>query len=165
MEEFKEIRDYPNYRVGNKGTILRKNGKPLKLVHSWNGYLRAHLSKDNKPKLFFVHRLVYEAFVEPIPTNMYINHKDENKENNSVENLELVTISDNDNYGTRNLRISNNRTYKKFIIQLSKDGEFIKEWKCSKKLLENSGFNYCNILRCCKGERKSHNGYLWKYKQ
>lgn len=61
----------------------------------------------------YLHRLIYETFIGDIPQGMQINHKDENKMNNDIENLEVVTPKQNCVYGTRNERISNSCKGKK----------------------------------------------------
>lgn len=73
-----------------------------------NGYLCVGLTKDGKHRTFLVHRLVADAFVENSKPDVYdcVNHKDENKQNNCVDNLEWCDRNYNDNYGTRNQRLS-----------------------------------------------------------
>lgn len=158
----KQIKNYPDYTISDKGEIQRY-GKTLKPATTPKGYLRVQLSKDNKQKMFFVHRLVYETFVGEIPTGLFVNHIDENKQNNSVENLNLMSAKDNDKWGTRNSKVG--RKSKVYILQLSKDGEIIGRFNSSKKHFESLGYSYSNILRCCKGEGKTHKGYLWKFEK
>lgn len=113
---------YPDYEISTLGrvkslerTIIRKNGRKntyperiLKPSKNKFGYLVVGLHKDGKLKNFTVHRLVCLAFLEN-PNNLpQINHKDENKENNHVDNLEFCTAKHNTNYGTRNERASKN---------------------------------------------------------
>lgn len=115
-EIWKDIPEYEGqYQVSNFGRVksLERKGtynRIMKPHKCKNGYLYVCLSKDNKYKTFLLHRLVALAF---IPNNnptkkTQINHKDENKENNKVENLEWVTPKENTNYGTRNERASKN---------------------------------------------------------
>lgn len=61
---------------------------------------------EGRKKYMLVHRLVYMAHKGLIPKGLQVNHKDEDKENNCIENLELMTQKENCNYGTRNQRIS-----------------------------------------------------------
>lgn len=108
IEEWKDVPNYEGlYQVSNLGRIksLRdKNGKArekiLKLKLSKFGYYQICLCKNGKQKWYFVHRLVALAFI-PNPNNLpQINHIDENKTNNYVENLEWCTSKYNSNYGT-----------------------------------------------------------------
>ena len=125
-----------------------------------NGYLRVNLYKDGKMKRHLIHRLVAMAYI-PNPENLpEINHKDENKTNNCLQNLEWCDAKYNHNYGTINERISNSR--KKPILQFDLDGNFIREWPSIIDVgIELSG----HICDCAKGNRKSAYGYIWKYKE
>lgn len=70
------------------------------------GYLQVELRKDGKRKGFLVHRLVVTSFIGPIPKGMEVNHINEDKRDNRLENLELVTHKENINFGTRNERVA-----------------------------------------------------------
>lgn len=116
-EIWRDIKGYEGlYKVSNYGRIKSlerkdclgrsKKEKILKLSEDKDGYLLITLHKNKKVKTFKVHRLVAETFV-PNPNNYpIINHKDENKINNHVSNLEWCTVKYNNNYGTRNERSS-----------------------------------------------------------
>lgn len=152
--------------LGNGKSINSKEGilKPGKIKQ---GYLFVNLYKDGKRKMFLVHRLVAEAFL-PNPENLpFINHKDEDKTNNSVDNLEYCTREYNNNYGTRNERVAKANTNgekSKKVLQFSLTGEFIREWPSTMECGRN-GFNQGAVATCCRGEIKSHKGYIWKYKE
>lgn len=103
----KPIRGYPGYCIADDGTVFsRRNGKPMKPDKINGGYLRVGLYNPStkSTKRILVHRLVAEAFVPNPKGNLYVNHIDEDKENNRAENLEWVTFSENINHGTRNAR-------------------------------------------------------------
>ena len=112
-EIYKDIKDLEGkYQVSNFGQILslnyRKTGKAelLKPGKTKDGYPIVILYKDGKKKTFTIHRLVAETFL-PNPNNLLeVNHKDEDKTNNSVDNLEWCTREYNINYGTHNERMS-----------------------------------------------------------
>lgn len=116
MEIWRDITGYEGlYQVSNKGKIKslhygkEKILKPRKVK---KGYLSISLHKDNKSRSFRVHRLVGKEFI-PNPYNLpQINHIDEIKTNNCVENLEWCSAEYNDNYGTRNERISKSKRKK-----------------------------------------------------
>ena len=175
MEEiYRDIKDYKGlYQVSNFGRIMSLNygrtrkAKLLKLDTTHKGYLKVGLSINGKRKFVFVHRLVAEHFI-PNPDNLpEVNHIDENKENNIVENLEWCDRKYNINYGTRNEKSAKTLTngkQSKPVLQLSLDGEFIKEWESSREIHRQLG--YCNsfIGKCCKGKYESAYGFRWEYK-
>ena len=103
----KQIIDYPNYSITDDGRVWSHiSNKWMKTISDKRGYHRIRLSKDGKAKTFLVHRLVWTSFNGTIPEGKEINHKDEDKTNNNLSNLELVTHQENCNYGTRIERCS-----------------------------------------------------------
>ena len=173
MEIWEDIEGYEGlYQVSNLGRTKRlyKNDKEkiLKLMSDRKGYLRVDLYKEGKRKTYTVHRLVAQAFIPNLENKLEVNHKDEDKTNNKVENLEWVTRRENNNYGTRNERIAksqtNNKKKSKPIYGINiKTNERI-EFPSTREA-ERSGFNSSNIVDCLKGRRKSHKGYKWFYKE
>lgn len=111
-EIWKDIKGYEKlYQVSNLGNVRRikfinnrtqkDKIKMLKLIKDKKGYLKINLWKNNKSKMFLVHRIVAETFILN-PNNLpQVNHKDENKSNNCVENLEWCSQKYNNNYGNR----------------------------------------------------------------
>ena len=91
-----QIKGYENYTIDTKGDVVNQTTKQmLKGSIGVNGYKYYRLSLNNKKKMFYAHRLVAEAFI-PNPSNLpVVNHKDGNKLNNNIDNLEWVTYSDN----------------------------------------------------------------------
>ena len=172
MEEiWKDIKGYEwKYQVSNYGRVkslnYRRTGNErlLKPILQPTGYLFVMLCKPLKN--FFIHRLVAEAFI-PNPDNLpQVNHKDEDKTNNHVDNLEWCTQLYNLNYGSRNKRISesqlNHPNKSKKVYQYTLYGELVKEWESINECVRN-GFNLGAVFSCCKGERKTHKGYRWTY--
>lgn len=183
MEEiWKDIEGFEDlYQVSNMGRVRSltrnkkgKNGVPCPIQgrimkqHICFGYYYITLSKNGKYKGFRVHRLVANAFI-PNPDNLpQVNHKDENKANNCVDNLEWCDSKYNVNYGTgtERSRLSNtNGKCSKTVLQYSLDGTFIKEWKSTMDVQRNLGFANSHISECCRGEQAYGYGYLWKYKK
>ena len=95
------IKHNDNYEISNLGNVRNKKTKRiLKPFTTSNNYLKVKLSKNNKQIDYFVHRLVAQAFI-PNPNNYpEVNHKDENKLNNALSNLEFLTHKENIHYGT-----------------------------------------------------------------
>ena len=103
VTNMKEIKGYAGlYKITDTGKVWSvKKQKFLTPDHDRTGYERVTLSNNKVGRRFFVHRLVYTAFCGEIPSGLYINHKNEIKTDNRVENLELVTCQQNNTYGTR----------------------------------------------------------------
>ena len=153
------------YEVSDQGRVKSIGyGKEriLKSIRDKDGYLFVNLYKNVDHKTCKVHRLVAQTFI-PNPDNLpQVNHKDENKENNSVQNLEWCTNKYNSNYGTRTQRQADKKS--KPVIQYTKSGEFVKEWKSATDVERNLGFDNGYISNCCNGKRKSAYNFIWKFK-
>lgn len=167
-EEWRDIKDYEGlYQVSNFGNVRNLNyyGKThrielLKLQKTRDGYIRVGISKNSYQKFFRVHRLVAQAFI-PNPLNLpQVNHKDENRSNNCVDNLEWCDAPYNSSYGTRGERISKNKS--KPVYQYTLDGELVKIWSSTQECGRN-GYTQINVSKCCRGILKKHNGYRWSY--
>lgn len=126
------------------------------------GYVYVVLHKDGIKKMKTIHRLVAEAFLDNPDNLPQVNHKDENKLNNSVENLEWCDAKYNVNYGTALTR----RTIKKskIVYQYDLKGNFIREWSSTMECGRN-GYNQGSVSACCRGKRKYHKDCIWKYKE
>ena len=119
------------------------------------GYFQVVLCKNGECKQFLVHRLVASAYLSNPENLPEINHKDENKTNNCLQNLEWCDHKYNSNYGTRNEKI------KKPILQLDLDGNLIREWPSATDVGKEVRKN---IVGCLIGKQKTALGYIWKYK-
>lgn len=180
MEIWKDIKDYEGlYQVSNYGMVsslnYKRTGKTNVLRNNEirGGYLYVYLHKNGKRKMFLVHRLVAQAFIPNLFDEHQVNHKDENKHNNfcgtpendfNDGNLEWCSSSYNINYGTRIERVVEKMTngkQSKPILQLTKNGELVREWPSIQEAGRN-GFEPGNVVNCCRGKLKSHKGYLWK---
>ena len=114
MEEiWKDIEGYEGlYQVSNLGRIKSLHGLSEKIMKNSNGsggYQKLSLTKNKIPKNFFVHRLVAQAFIPNPESKPEVNHIDEDKTNNRVDNLNWMTSKENNDWGTRNKRLSINR--------------------------------------------------------
>lgn len=173
MEVWKPIKGYEgSYEVSNLGNVRSLDryayserwkgnrlikGHILKPSKTTNGYLRLELTnKEGKGKKYMVHILVAEAFI--LNPNKYeqINHKDENKSNNDVSNLEWCTAKYNINYGTWK-----QRHFVK-VGQYSLDGQLLNTYN-SETETAKYGFNPSCISKCINNRINSHKGYLWRY--
>ena len=121
-----------------------------------NGYLELEILG----KHHYIHRLVAEAFI-PNPYNFpCINHKDENKENNNVENLEWCDYSYNTNYGTRTKRAKEKQFGDRFVVINLDTGDV---YQTPKDASRATGIHNDSISRVCKGKSKTAGGYRWRY--
>ena len=166
-EEWKPIPGYAGkYEVSSWGRVKsnsqKSKGRILVPIQEPTGYYRVNLYKDGKVKKCAIHRLVAEVFL-PNPSNLpQVNHRDEIKQNNYVENLEWCTPSYNSSYGTRMQRVK--EKISKPILQLDKQGNVIKEWSSISKVSKDlSVSGRSHITDCLKGRRKTALGYMWKY--
>lgn len=158
------IRD--GYLVNRDGSIYKLNWCRTKTMRkvkqSTNplGYLE--FGFNGKP--VYSHRFIAECFL-PNPKKLpEVNHKDENKANNCVDNLEWCTHKYNINHGTRNKRVSTSRKNKscsKKVYQYTLDGKFVKEWNSINEIGKKLGYNISIICMCCKGKCKQAYNSVW----
>lgn len=141
------------------GRKIPKQGKILKERITHNGYTRVQLG-ENKDR--YIHRLVASAFI-PNPDKLpQINHKDENKRNNCVENLEWCTNKYNINYGTAKERISEKHSTRP-IRQFAMDGRLIAEYKGVIDAVHKTGYKESPIRQCCDHKTHTSYGFVWEY--
>lgn len=159
------------YEVSNLGNVRSLN------YHNWGivrnltpvmdkyGYMRVCLCKGNKQYNGLVHRMVARAFLENPLDLPQINHINEDKSDNRVENLEWCDCLYNNNHGTRNERISKSKrnTKSKTVIQMDLQGNFIREWVSLNEIMRVLGFNAAFVARCCHGVKPTAYGYRWQY--
>lgn len=154
MEEYKIYKD--NIEVSNYGNIKIKGilKKPYK---DKDGYLI--ISFKNKP--YKVHRLVAEMFIDNPYNKKEVNHKDMNKENNNVSNLEWNTHLENMKHAFKNKNIGDQ--HNKPVVQHKLNGEVIKIWKSIKEATETLRIPTGNISKCCQGKIGRTGIYKWSY--
>lgn len=164
-EIWKDIAGYEGqYQVSNLGRVkslnYRQTGRPAIISYSLVcGYKRVALSRFNKRKDFFVHRLVWEAFNGPIPSGMQVNHINEDKEDNRLDNLNLMSPKENTNWGTGVERRAQKRGYP--IVQMNDDGETVAIYRSLSEAKSRTGFATGNISRACNGKYKQAYGFKW----
>ena len=173
MEHWKIIDGFPNYSVSDRGNV--KNNNTNKVVKTWNlrGYKTINLYIPNskgKYKKCQIHRLVASAFI-PNPNNYpQVNHKDENKSNNNVENLEWCTSEYNNTYGTKIQRTVehniNHPNKSKQVYQYTLNGKLIATFPSVIEVHRQFGYSFGAIADCCRGKRNNnYKGYRWEYKE
>lgn len=161
------IRKVPGFPffASSDGTIYNKHGKAYKAQESKYGYLRIITKIKGKSVALLAHRLVALAFIDN-PCNLpCVNHKDENKHNNCVDNLEWCTHKYNANYGNRNSRVGRslqNRADRSKPVYRISCGESVL-YPSAKQAERELGINHSNIIGCCLGRRQTAGGYVWRY--
>lgn len=190
-EIWKDISGYEGkYQVSNFGNVKSLNYRMTSKEHpltpgvDTSGYLFVALYENGKSKNYRVHRLVAEAFITDKTNFKYvneedrnkyinnldklqINHKDEERKNDCVYNLEWCTNWYNQLYGIHNERVAisqrNDPNKSKRLYQLNLDNTFIKEWPSVNEVKRQTSYNAGCISACCRGERKTAYGYKWCY--
>jgi len=188
QEIWKDIAGYEGiYQVSNMGRVKsldrldrlgRRTYGCIRIPSKGKtGYLNVNL-RNGYEKRFYIHRLVAEAFI-PNPENLpCINHRDEDKENNSIDNLEWCSHKYNNSHGTRIDRICANDEYKnsrdrstrkaadkcfKPVLQFDKSGNFICKYESGVAAATETGISTALISQCCLGKIKTAKGYIWKH--
>lgn len=177
MEIWKNIPNYEGlYQISNLGRIKTLE-RIVKIHHGYYkhieekiidvskrtnnaGYLYINLWKNGKQKNFRIHRLVAEVFLKNPNNYKCVNHKDNNKLNNNVENLEWCTQSYNIKYAYKKGNKEPVRKYKK-VKQLTKDRIVINYFNSIKEAQEK--LNITGISGCCRKKNKTAGGYIWEF--
>ena len=176
-EQWKDVKGYEGlYSVSDQGRVrseITKDGNGNKLILSQydkEGYRIVSLRKNGEKKVCRVHQLVAKAFItNPDPENYtMINHINEDRSDNRVENLEWCDAKHNNNCGTVNERKSKtmreNSLLKKRVQCYDKEtGSFFREFLGIREAAREMKIDVANISRCIRGKQKSSGGYIWKY--
>src|SRR5699024_1219013 len=182
IEIWKDIPDYEEYyQVSNMGRVrskdryiylkqngdnILKKGRILKTNKVSFDYLQVSLYKDKKRRSFYVSNLVMLAFVGEKPKGYEVNHINENKDDNRLDNLEYLTSKENNNYGTRIKRskskmINGKKSKPVKATHLETKEEFLFP---SQAEAERQGFGkQRHISSVCLGKRNQFNGYKWEF--
>ena len=160
-EEFYDIPGYEGLyyvsKSGKVGSFCKGEFKVLKPMNNGHGYLFVRFWKDGEVLSFYTHRLIAITFLENENNFEDVNHKDENKENNALENLELCTRGYNNNYGTRNAR--SGKAVGRAVICVETGETFPSAADAARKY----GISRSGIVRVCNGRYKTCKGFHWQY--
>lgn len=169
-EIWKDIPELSGYQASNLGNIRSLNYNKTKTIKNLSqydnnkGYLGVKITINGIGKRYLVHRLVMWSF-NGKNLDLEINHKDGNKYNNNLNNLEYCTRSENVShaYKTGLKKAPSGEKHKKSrpVLQI-KNNKIIKKYNYIKET-EKYGFSHSKIVLCCQGKRKKHKGFEWKY--
>ena len=179
MEIWKQLRygseSYEKYEVSTYGRIRNSQTLHIKKTQvDYRGYEVATIYRNNddpnkKLKSIKIHRAVASTFLENFDYSLTVNHKDGNKLNNMLSNLEWCSQKENNQHSASVLGYSEmfsknaKRTFSKKVLQLDKNENLINEWESTREAERQLGFKHENISKCARGERKQYHGYLWRY--
>jgi len=191
-EAWKDIPGYEGlYKISNHGRIeslsrrrsgnthsskskfsFMTKGKILTNQVGGSGYWKTVLCKNGKQKNHNIHRLMAVAFIENPKNYPQVNHKDGDKLNCSIENLEWCTAKQNSRHAHEviGVRASCTGVFGKDhpksrpVIQMDLSGGIIKKWDSAMDAVR-SGFTSSAISRCCNGSAKIHKGYRWAHER
>lgn len=164
-ELWKLVPGYKGYMVSNLGRVKslglgntnRSRVAILKPSTNEKGYKQVVLYENGKRRNHRVNRLVWEAFVGPIPPGMEINHINEDKSDNSLANLSIMNHKDNCNWGTRNKRLG------KMVAQYDDDDNCLCVYFTITGACEETGTYPSNIIISCNNPQRKTGGYKWRY--
>lgn len=166
-EKWKEVEGYNGaYFVSSSGRIISvMRGTPKELKGSINGqgYRQVALKKGGLQVMCAVHRLVAEAFIPNPYGKPCVNHRDFNRLNNKVENLEWVTYGENTNHSYDRIVSANRAKSCKPVIKYDRQGNYICRYESIAEAARHIGVGYVQIWRSINGYAHSAGGYLWRY--
>lgn len=164
QEQWKIIKEASNYEISNTGKVRNRISlRILKGRRNKGGYLQVSLKIDETQKFSnkYIHRLVAQYWIDNVENKKEVNHKDGNKENNNIENLEWVTSSENQKHRhSIGIKTTSNKKIGKFTI----DGKLIAEYNSIQEAAnkENNGVRV-SIDNVVHGRRKTLKGFIWKF--
>lgn len=151
LNGFENVKDF--YYITENGEVFSRNTK-LKLYKKTGGYLyTALVTNDGKVKYARVHRLVAQAFLLNPENKPYVNHKDLNRQNNNVDNLEWVTPKENNLW-----------SMSKKVYQYNYNGDLVKIYDYVGET-KQYGFNSGHVASCCRDEIRNHKNFVFSYKE
>lgn len=158
--QWKQYQD-TNYYLSDSGQAKNiKTGNILKGKITKNGYIEWCFIIQGKKKSLLAHRIIYETFIGPLDKNLVINHKNGNKQDNSIQNLEQITHSKNIIHSYYSVGHANVKQVGKYDL----NNNLIEVYQsCADAARKNPG-TYSNLIsNVCNGKKNTHKGYIWKY--
>lgn len=170
--EWRDIEGFEgSYQVSNNGLVKSLKGKNERIMKTRRKKI---IKKDGSVELSYeelvlsnggvrtsklVHRLVAQAFIPNTENKPEVNHIDEDKGNNSVENLEWNTHEENSNHGTKNIRSANKQSMA--VIGVDESGNIVEIHSSIRSAERLTGFGHSNISACASGKSAKYKGLEW----
>lgn len=161
MVERRDINEFPNYQASSDGLIVnKKTGRVLRPSPDTYGYMSVGLSKDGRTHTKRVHRLIAEAFLEQSSEKEWqVNHKNGDKNDNRLDNLEFVSPGDNMRHAYAH-NLNHWEGYNETPVRVIETGKVYKsQAECARAI----GGSQSNINACLAGRRHKHLGYHFEY--
>lgn len=159
--EWREVKEYNHYEVNQFGEIRHKIRKKILKPRINNGYQYVNFKINGKNINFSVHRIVANAFIPNPNGYTEVNHKDYNRSNNCVDNLEWVSSSQNKYHAF--LKEENKKSRGKAVNQYTKEGILIKTFDTITEAAQILGCCVAAISNCCLKRTKTSQGFLWSF--
>ena len=159
--EWREVKEYNHYEVNQFGEIRHRIRKKILKPRINNGYQYVNFKINGKNVNFSVHRIVANAFIPNPNGYTEVNHKDYNRSNNCVDNLEWVSSSQNKYHAF--LKEENKKSRGKAVNQYTKEGILIKTFDTITEAAQTLGCCVAAISNCCLKRTKTSQGFLWSF--
>ena len=159
-EEWKLIEDNANYEISSYGQVRNKSTNKMLKTSLLSGYMVVSLTINDRRMLLKIHRIVARRFLVCSNSTHVVNHKDGNKLNNHIDNLEWISASENVKHA---YRTGLNKGRKIKVSQYTLDNVFVKEYDSPTTAEIEMGADRTHIIAVCRGRRKKTGGYIWKY--
>lgn len=170
--EWRDIEGFEGqYEVSNTGLVKSLKGKTEKIMKPRRkkiikkdgsvelGYEELVLTNKGVKKSKLIHRLVAQAFIENPENKPEVNHIDEDKGNNNLDNLEWNTHEENSNHGTKNIRSANKQSIP--VIAVDEFGNILEIHSSIRSAERLTGYGHSNISACTNGKKKTYMGLEW----
>ena len=156
VEEWRKIKDYPNYEVSSLGRV--RNGR--KIFTGWKAgeYVKISLTKNKVSQNFRLHRIVAETFIPNPENKLQVNHLQGNKTDNRVCMLEWATHSENCQHSSDYIKVYKPISVSKIDV---KTNQIIKTYEDMRDV-EKDNYLLSGVQRCYQGGRKTYKGFIWK---
>lgn len=164
-EQWKIIPEYPMYEASTLGNIRRIGRKKNRSFSKDKyGYMMIQMFHKGKMICKKVHRLILATFKPTDNQNLQVNHINEDKADNRLENLEWVTPRQNVAHSAKKIYHDSITHRMKSVLQYSLNGKYVREWESTREAAKSLGFNNGHIGKCCDGVYRQYNGFIWRWK-